>query len=44
MKTFKEFLAELTPVKVRMDKSSDAKKKRREAKKEYKKTPGRNLH
>jgi hypothetical protein len=37
MKTFSEYLEELAPVKVRMDKSSDAKKKRREAKKEYKK-------
>ena len=37
MKTFKDFLDELAPVKVRMDKSADAKKKRREAKKDYKK-------
>ena len=36
MKTFKDFLDELAPVKVRMDKSADAKKKRREAKKDYK--------
>ena len=28
MKTFSEYLEELAPVKVRMDKSSDAKKKR----------------
>ena len=37
MKTFKDFLDELAPVKVRMDKSADAKKKRKEAKKDYKK-------
>ena len=37
MKTFKDFLDELAPVKVRMDKSTDAKKKRKEAKKDYKK-------
>ena len=37
MKTFKELLDELAPVKVRMDKGSDAKKKRREAKLDYKK-------
>jgi len=37
MKTFKELLDELAPVKVRMDKSSDAKKKRKEANKKYKK-------
>ena len=37
MKTFKELLDELAPVKVRMDKGADAKKKRREAKKDYKK-------
>ena len=36
MKTFKDFLDELAPVKVRMDKSADAKKKSREAKKDYK--------
>ena len=37
MKTFKDFLDELAPVKVRMDKSTEAKAKRREAKKDYKK-------
>ena len=37
MKTFKDFLDELAPVKVRMDKSTEAKKKRKEAKKDYKK-------
>ena len=37
MKTFKDFLDELAPVKVRMDKSTDAKKKRKEANKKYKK-------
>ena len=37
MKTFKEFLNELAPVKVRMDKSADAKKKRKEDKLKYKK-------
>ena len=37
MKTFKDFLDEVAPLKVRMDKSADAKKKRREAKKDYKK-------
>ena len=37
MKTFKDFLDELAPVKVRMDKSAEAKAKRREAKKDYKK-------
>jgi len=37
MKTFIEYLDELAPVKVRMDKGSDAKKKRREAKLDYKK-------
>ena len=37
MKTFKDFLDELVPVKVRMDKSTEAKAKRREAKKDYKK-------
>ena len=37
MKTFKDFLNELAPVKVRMDKSTEAKAKRREAKKDYKK-------
>ena len=37
MKTFKDFLNELAPVKVRIDKSADAKAKRREAKKDYKK-------
>ena len=37
MKTFKDFLDELAPVKVRIDKSADAKAKRREAKKDYKK-------
>ena len=37
MKTFKEFLDELAPVKVRMDKSTEAKAKRKEAKKDYKK-------
>ena len=36
MKTFKELLDELAPVKVRMDKSADAKKKRKEAKIDYK--------
>ena len=37
MKTFSEYLEELAPVKVRMDKSTDAKKKRKEANKKYKK-------
>ena len=37
MKTFIEYLDELAPVKVRMDKSTDAKKKRKEANKKYKK-------
>ena len=37
MKTFKDFLDELAPVKVRMDKSTEAKAKRKEAKKDYKK-------
>jgi len=37
MKTFSEYLEELAPVKVRMDKSADAKKKRKEANKKYKK-------
>ena len=37
MKTFKDFLDELAPVKVRMDKSAEAKARRREAKKDYKK-------
>jgi hypothetical protein len=37
MKTFKDFLDEVAPLKVRMDKSADAKKTRREAKKDYKK-------
>ena len=37
MKTFKDFLDELAPVKVRMDKGADAKKKRKEARKDYKK-------
>ena len=37
MKTFKDFLDELAPVKVRMDKSAEAKKKRKEDKKDYKK-------
>ena len=37
MKTFIEYLEELAPVKVRMDKSTDAKKKRKEANKKYKK-------
>ena len=32
MKTFKDFLDELAPVKVRMDKSTEAKKKRKEQK------------
>ena len=36
MKTFKELLDEIAPVKVRMDKSSDAKAKRREARLNYK--------
>ena len=31
MKTFKELLDEIAPVKVRMDKSADAKAKRRQA-------------
>ena len=37
MKTFKDFLDELAPVKVRMDKSAEAKKKRKEDRKDYKK-------
>ena len=37
MKTFSEYLEELAPVKVRMDKGTDAKKKRREDKIKYKK-------
>ena len=37
MKTFKDFLDELAPVKVRMDKSAEAKARRKEAKKDYKK-------
>jgi hypothetical protein len=37
MKTFIEYLDELAPVKVRMDKGADAKKKRREAKLDYRK-------
>ena len=37
MKTFKDFLDELAPVKVRMDKSTEAKARRKEAKKDYKK-------
>ena len=37
MKTFSEYLEELAPVKVRMDKGADAKKKRKEAKLKYKK-------
>ena len=37
MKTFKDFLDELAPVKVGMDKSTEAKAKRKEAKKDYKK-------
>ena len=37
MKTFKDFLDELAPVKVRMDKSTEAKKKRKEDRKDYKK-------
>ena len=36
MKTFKDFLDELAPIKVKMDKSADAKKKRKEAKIDYK--------
>ena len=36
MKTFKDFLDELAPVKVRMDKSTEAKAKRKDAKKDYK--------
>jgi len=36
MKTFKDFLDELAPIKVRMDKGADAKKKRKEAKIDYK--------
>ncbi len=36
MKTFKDFLDELAPIKVRMDKGADAKKKRKEAKLDYK--------
>ena len=36
MKTFKDFLDELAPVKVRMDKSTEAKAKRKEAKLDYK--------
>ena len=37
MKTFKELLDEIAPVKVRMDKSADAKAKRRQARLDYKK-------
>ena len=37
MKTFIEYLNELAPIKVRMDKGADAKKKRKEARKDYKK-------
>ena len=37
MKTFKDFLDELAPVKVRMDKSAEAKAKRKKATKDYKK-------
>jgi hypothetical protein len=37
MKTFKELLDEIAPVKVRMDKSADAKAKRRKARLDYKK-------
>ena len=37
MKTFKDFLDELAPVKVRMDKSAEAKEKRKEDRKDYKK-------
>ena len=36
MKTFKELLDEIAPVKVRMDKSTDAKAKRRKARLDYK--------